>query len=149
MGGDPESVPALDQTSLVVTPMHTRYTFQGHGVEIELSFFTPAFLNDLDLLSRPVTYVTWAVHSTDSVMHSVEVLLVAGAEMATGYPGQPVVFSRHRTANTQALSVGTRDQAVLNRSGDDCESTGAILMSLYPTRNHPRRQSPYDLARPS
>jgi hypothetical protein len=119
MGGDPESVPALEQTSLVVTPMHTRYTFQGHGVEIELSFFTPAFLNDLDLLSRPVTYLTWDVHSTDGSTHAVEVLLVAGAEMATSYPGQPVVFSRHRTATTQVLSVGTRDQAVLNRSGDD------------------------------
>lgn len=48
-----------------------------------------------------------------------EVLLVAGAEMATSYSGQPVVFSRHRTASTQVLSVGTRDQAILNRSGDD------------------------------
>jgi hypothetical protein len=44
MGGDPRLVPALEQTSLVLTPMHTRYTFQGYDVEIELSFFTPAFL---------------------------------------------------------------------------------------------------------
>jgi hypothetical protein len=76
-------VPALEQTSLVVTPMHTRYTFQGHGVNIEFSFFTPAFLNDLDLLSRPVTYLTWVAHSTDGAAHAVEVLLVAGAEMAS------------------------------------------------------------------
>jgi Domain of unknown function (DUF4965)/Domain of unknown function (DUF1793)/Domain of unknown function (DUF5127)/Domain of unknown function (DUF4964) len=119
MGGEPGSVPALEQTSLVVTPMHTRYTFEGHGVKIELSFFTPAFLNDLDLLSRPVTYLTWTAHSTDSAPHAVEVLLVTGGEIATSYPGQPVVFSRHRTATTQVLTVGTRDQAVLNRSGDD------------------------------
>jgi hypothetical protein len=119
MGDEPGSVPALEQTSLVLTPMHTRYTFKGHGVEIELSFFTPAFLNDLDLLSRPVTYLTWTVHSIDGVDHDVSVLLSAGAEMATSYSGQPVVFSRHRTATTDVLSVGTRDQAVLNRSGDD------------------------------
>jgi hypothetical protein len=30
-----------------------------------------------------------------------------------------VVFSRHRTAATEVLTVGTRDQAILNRSGDD------------------------------
>jgi Domain of unknown function (DUF4965)/Domain of unknown function (DUF1793)/Domain of unknown function (DUF5127)/Domain of unknown function (DUF4964) len=119
MGGDPKSVPALQQTSLVVTPMHTRYTFQGNVVEVELSFYAPAFLSDLDLLSRPVTYLAWAAHSTDGADHVVEVLLVAGAEMATSYPGQPVVFSRHRTVTTQVLCVGTRDQAVLNRSGDD------------------------------
>jgi hypothetical protein len=119
MGDDPGSVPALDQTSLVLTPMHTRYTFKGHGIEIELSFFTPAFLNDLDLLSRPVTYITWMAHSTDGSEHDVSVLLDAGAELATSYSGQPVVFARHRTATTEVLSVGTRDQAVLNRSGDD------------------------------
>jgi hypothetical protein len=27
----------------------------------ELAFFTPAMMNDLDLLSRPVTYLTWSV----------------------------------------------------------------------------------------
>jgi hypothetical protein len=119
MGDEPGSVPALEQTSLVLTPMHTRYTFQGQGVEIELSFFTPAFLSDLDLLSRPVTYVTWTARSIDGAEHNVTVFLDAGAELATSYSGQPVVFSRHRTATTQVLTVGTRDQAILNRSGDD------------------------------
>jgi hypothetical protein len=119
MGDQPGNVPALEQTSLKLTPLHTRYTFRGQGVEVELSFFTPAFLNDLDLLSRPVTYLTWTAHAVDGASHDVSVLLNAGAEIATSYPGQPVVFSRHRTATTEVLSVGTRDQAVLNRSGDD------------------------------
>jgi hypothetical protein len=119
MGDEPSSVPALEQMSLALTPMHTRYTFQGQGVAIELSFFTPAFLNDLDVLSRPVTYLTWTAHSVDGAAHDVSVLLNAGAEMTTSYPGQSVVFSRHRTATTEVLSVGTRDQAILNRSGDD------------------------------
>jgi hypothetical protein len=119
IGDEPGSLPALEQTSAVLTPLHSQYTFQGQGVEIQLSFFTPAFLNDLDLLSRPVTYVTWTVHSTDGSTHDVRVLLDAGAELATSYSGQTVVFSRHRTAATEVLTVGTRDQAVLNRSGDD------------------------------
>src|ERR1700728_1812540 len=119
MGNQPGNVPALEQTSLKLTPLHTRYTFRGQGVEVELSFFTPAFLNDLDLLSRPVTYLTWTAHSVDGAAHDVSVVLSGGAEMATSYPGQPVVFSRHRTATTEVLSVGTRSEAVLNRSGDD------------------------------
>ncbi len=119
MGDAPRSIPELEQVSSVLAPLHTRYTFQGHGVQIELTFFTPAFLNDLDILSRPVTYLTWTVHSTDGVAHDVNVFLAAGAEMSSSYPGQPVVFTRHRTAATEVLSVGTRDQAILNRSGDD------------------------------
>jgi hypothetical protein len=119
MGSDPGDVPALEQTSLTLTPTHTKYRFAGSGVAIELSFFTPAFLDDLDVLSRPVTYVTWTAQSTDGAAHDVSVMLDAGAEMATSYTGQAVVFSRHQTESTQVLSVGTREQAVLNRSGDD------------------------------
>ena len=134
IGDEPHSVPALEQTKLVVTPTHTRYTFRGEGVEIELSFFTPAFLNDLDLLSRPVTYVTWTARSTNGAEHDVNVFLDAGAEMATSYAGQPVVFSRHRTAASEVLSVGTREQSVLNRSGDDLRIDWGYFDIVVPNR---------------
>ena len=66
MGDSPRNVPALPQTALALTPTHTRYTFAGSGITLDLEFFTPAFLDDLDLLSRPVTYLTWTAHSTDA-----------------------------------------------------------------------------------
>ena len=119
MGQDPRSVPAMEQTAMKLTPTHTRYTFAGGGVQIELAFFTPAFLNDMDVLSRPVTYLTWTAHATDGAQHEVQVLLAASPQIATSIDGQSVVFSRHQTGTTSVLSVGTRDQAVLNRSGDD------------------------------
>jgi len=28
-------------------------------IELRLCFFTPAFPNDLDVMARPVTYLTW------------------------------------------------------------------------------------------
>ncbi len=111
--------PAMEQISMTLTPMHTRYTFRAGGVLVELAFFTPAFPDDLDLLSRPVTYLTWTAHASDGAKHNVSVLLDADPALATSYAGQPVVYARHHTAATQVLSVGTRDQAVLNRSGDD------------------------------
>jgi hypothetical protein len=119
MGGDPREVPAMEQVSMHLTPTHTSYSFAGAGVAIELTFFTPAFLDDMDLLSRPVTYLTWTAHSTDSGQHQVDVLLAASPEIAASMNGQQVVFSRHQTGATTVLSTGTRDQAVLNRSGDD------------------------------
>jgi hypothetical protein len=119
MGQDPASVPALEQTSMVLTPTHTRYSFAGEGVSLELTFFTPAFLNDLEILSRPVTYLTWAVHTTDGKQHAVSLMLDANPGIATSIDGQAVAFSRNRTEQTEVLSVGTRDQSILNRSGDD------------------------------
>ncbi len=119
MGRDPGSVPPLEQSSMRLTATHTLYSFTGGGVQIDLTFFTPAFLDDLEILSRPVTYVTWTVHAVDGGQHDVSVLLAASSEIAVSMTHQPVVFARHRTAETTVLSVGTRDQALLNRSGDD------------------------------
>ncbi len=119
MGRDPRETPALAQTSVKVAFTHTTYTFAGAGIELELRFFTPAFLEDMDVLSRPVTYLTWTAHATDGGQHQVSVVLDADPEIATSGGGQVVTASRSRTETTEVLSVGTREQAVLNRSGDD------------------------------
>ena len=119
MGRDPRDVSAATQTAMTLTPTHTRYSFTAGAVQVDLTFFTPAFLDDLDILSRPVTYVTWTAHATDGGQHAVAVYLDANAELATSFENQPVNFMRHRTASTEVLSVGTRSQDVLNRSGDD------------------------------
>ena len=132
MGNSPGDVPAMEQISLEVTPTHTRYSFRTKTVQIDLAFFTPAFLDDLDLLSRPVTYVTWTAHSLDETPHEVSVFFGASAEIATSFDGQQVVFSRNQTAATHVLSVGTRDQSVLNRSGDDLRVDWGYLHLAVP-----------------
>ncbi|MGI4854292.1 MAG: glutaminase domain-containing protein [Janthinobacterium lividum] len=119
MGSDPRNTPAMEQTGSELTPTHTRYHFAAAGVAIDLVFFTPAFLDNMDLLSRPVTYLSWTAHATDGGQHQVSVFLNANGEMATSYSGQPVAFSRQQTGGATVLSVGTKSQDVLNRSGDD------------------------------
>src|ERR1700678_1955939 len=65
MGANPRQVPAMQQVSLEVTPLHTIYAFEIAGVRLQVTFFTAAFPNDLDVLSRPVDYLTWNITSTD------------------------------------------------------------------------------------
>ena len=119
MGNSPREVPVMKQTAMHLTPTHTRYSFANETVAIDLTFFTPAFLDDLDLLSRPVTYLTWTAHALDGAQHDVQVYFGARSDIATSYERQAVVFSRHQTAASTVLSVGTREQAVLNRAGDN------------------------------
>ncbi len=119
MGRNPDSLPAMLQASMVVTPTHTRYVFRQAGIQLELEFFTPAIMTDLDLLSRPVTYLTWKARSIDSGSHRVAVFLDVDPVIAVNDRSQPVVTSRHQTPMLHVLSVGSRDQNVLNRSGDD------------------------------
>ena len=120
MGREPRDLPAMEQTSHIVTPTHTRYSFTGGGVELDLTFFTPTILSDLDILSRPVTYVSFALKSADGKTHQdASVLFDVGPIIAVNAPGEAVTYSRNQTETQTVLSVGSREQRILNRSGDD------------------------------
>ena len=119
MGKQPEEIPAMQQTRREITATHTHYVFRQNGVTLELTFFTPAIQSDLDLLSRPVTYLTWKAASTNGAQHQVSVLLDVDPVIALNERSQAVVTSRHDTELLHVLSVGSRDQNLLNRSGDD------------------------------
>jgi hypothetical protein len=119
MGRWPEEVPAMQQTALEITPTHTRYNFSAGGIDLEFSFFTPALPDDLDTLSRPVTYLTWDARASDSRGHDVSVFIDADPCIAVNTPDQPVVWSRSRTKSLTVLNVGSRDQQPLGRSGDN------------------------------
>jgi hypothetical protein len=119
MGADPRQLPAMQQVSLEVTPLHTIYTFETAGVRLQVTFFTAAFPNDLDALSRPVDYLTWNITSTDSRTHAVDLLLDASPVIAVDTNDQDVTWGRSIVPGMQVLRVGSRDQRVLNREGDN------------------------------
>jgi len=119
MGHHPESIAAMQQTRRAITPTHTRYEFRQNGITLELTFFTPAMMSDLDVLSRPVTYLTWSAKATDGGTHRVSVLLDVDPVIAVNDRSQQVVSFRNQTASLNVVSVGSRDQNILNRSGDN------------------------------
>ena len=117
MGSDPEDVPAMTQTGLRVTPTHTVYDFTAGDVKLTVTFFTPALPHDLDILSRPVTYLTLTASSEDP--HTVSALIDVDPVIAVNTPDEPVTWGRSRAGDLTVLNVGSRDQRVLNRPGDD------------------------------
>ncbi len=119
MGADPRQVPAMQQVSLEVTPLHTIYTFETAGVRLQVTFFTAAFPNDLDALSRPVDYLTWNITSTDGRAHAVDLLLDVSPVVAVNTNDQDVTWGRSMLPGMQVLRVGSRDQRILNREGDN------------------------------
>ena len=100
LGKMPANVPALPQTGLEVLPTRTIYTFAGEGVQITLTFMTPALPDDLMVYSRPVTYVTWTSQATDGQEHDVAVCLEASAEITVNTPNEQVVHARQDTVRS-------------------------------------------------
>jgi hypothetical protein len=119
IGRDPQRVPALDQTRLELTPTRTIYEFTGGGVRIGLTFLTPALPDDLDVLSRPLTYLEWTVASADGATHAVSLYFEAGADLVVNTPDQPVLASRYQVDGQPVLRMGSKDQPVLAKRGDD------------------------------
>jgi Domain of unknown function (DUF4965)/Domain of unknown function (DUF1793)/Domain of unknown function (DUF5127)/Domain of unknown function (DUF4964) len=118
-GRRPDPVPAMEQTASSITPTHTRYEFRQAGVTLELTFFTPAMTTDLDVLSRPVTYLSWSAQATDGKAHQVSLLLDVDPVIAVNDRTQQVVTFRNQTSRLNVLSAGSRDQSLLNRTGDN------------------------------
>jgi len=142
MGAEPRHLPAMQQLSLEVTPLRTIYRFQASGVTLTLTFLTPAFPKDLDLLSRPVTYLTFTAAA--DAPHDVSLLLDVDPVIAVNTPDQPVTWSRSRTAGLTVLNVGSRDQQVLNRPGDNLRIDWGYFHLAVP--DDPANQPPAQLA---
>jgi len=119
MGAEPKETPALKQTKLTVLPTRTIYEFEDAGVALTLTFLTPALPDDLEVLSWPVTYVTWDARATDGKQHSVEVQFTASGELAVNEPKQEVEWSQEKFGELSAWKVGSKDQPVLQKKGDD------------------------------
>ena len=119
MGEQPKDVPALPQRSLQVHPLRTIYTFEGEGIRLDLTFTAPLLPHDLEALSRPLTYVAWTVRAIDGGTHDVAVYFDAPGALAVNSLDQKVQWARVRVGDLRVLRIGTQDQRVLDRAGDN------------------------------
>lgn len=114
-----ERVPAMRQVSREVTPTRTLYSFEADGIQLDLTFLTPALPDDLDTLSRPVTYLNFRVRATDGRAHQTQLYLDVAAHIAVNHPSDAVEVLPIRFGELEVLRMGSRSQAMLTKSGDD------------------------------
>ncbi len=119
MGRDRAPSPALEQIGPAVLPTRTIYQFAGGGVSVALTFFTPALPEDLEVLSRPLTYIEWAASSMDGKEHQAAIYFDAASELVVNTADQPVWTARYQLDGEPLLRMGSRDQPILMKRGDD------------------------------
>ncbi|MDD3038317.1 glutaminase family protein [Bacteroides sp.] len=61
------------QKSVDVQATQTHYTFECGDVELKLTFTAPYLLNDLEVLSRPVNYISYQAKALDGKEHNVAI----------------------------------------------------------------------------
>ncbi|MGH9404999.1 MAG: glutaminase domain-containing protein [Terriglobia bacterium] len=137
MGDEPRNIEPARQVSLRAFPTRTIYVFQAGGVGIELTFLTPDLPNDLDVLSRPVTYLTWTVHSIDGKEHQVSIYYGSSAELVANAPDEPVGASQQSFSGLDVLKLGTAAQPVLSTAGDRVRINWGYLYVAAPHSEAP------------
>ncbi len=135
MGAEPSGIPALEQTDLKVLPTQTVYTFRGAGVEVKLTFLTPALPENLEVLSRPVTYLTWECKSIDGKPHQATVYFDSAAELTVNQPSQQVTWAQENLGDLAMLKVGSKDQVILGKKGDDLRIDWGYLYLAAPQKS--------------
>lgn len=106
-------VPALPQKSLDVTPTASVYTFENELLKLVVTFRTPLLLDDLVLMSRPVSYIEYEAKLKGD--YSFELYFDIDAEACSDFEASRVKFSKTELS----LCCGNVNQNPLNKSGDD------------------------------
>lgn len=108
-----------EQKSIDITATKTAYQLSAGGVALDLAFTSPLLMDNLDLLARPVSYITCKVKSTDGKTHDVQVQVGASANISVNVPSQVVSTKKYEYGDLSVLKAGTKEQPVLQKKGDD------------------------------
>lgn len=109
---------AAEQLSCQVLPMNTDYSFECGPVKLDLTFTAPVFLDNLDLLSRPVNYITYNITATDGKAHKVNIYFEAGREWCVDDITQKSGAAVVEKDGIRAATMSGTDQNILGKSGD-------------------------------
>lgn len=114
-----QSISTASQKSIDLKATQTIYKFAAGKVDLTLTFTSPLIIDDLNLMTRPVSYITYSVKSNDGASHDVQVYLGASTNIAVNTVSQPVIAQKYADGNVSLLKAGTQQQPVLKTKGDD------------------------------
>ena len=107
-----------EQKSVDVLATNTYYTFSCGPVELDLVFTAPMLIDDLDLISMPINYVSYQVRATDGKKHDVQIYFGASRLLAVNKAKQPTTTEIGEEGGVRYVRTGTIEQPILAKVGD-------------------------------
>ena len=107
-----------EQKSVDVLATNTYYTFACGPVELDVVFTAPMLIDDYDLISTPVNYISYQVRSTDGKKHDVQFYLSGSPLLAVDNENQPTVSTAGTEDGVKYVRTGSINQPILARKGD-------------------------------
>lgn len=114
-----ETIPQAVQKKVAITATQTNYEFDCGPVFLAVNFLSPLLMDDLDIYSRPITYISFNVFAKDGKPHAVKLYFNSSAAIAQNGPAQQTTTSFYNKDGIVFQKTGTVDQPVLKRKGDN------------------------------
>ncbi|MBO4765322.1 MAG: DUF4964 domain-containing protein, partial [Bacteroidales bacterium] len=108
---------AAEQIYADVQATRTLYAFNCGPVELELTFTAPLLLEDLELISRPVNYISYKVNAKDGAKHDVVLYLEASPRWALDNAFQSSHSEAFEKDGRVWVKTGSTSQNILARKG--------------------------------
>ena len=131
----PKAIENAVQKNVAVKATQTIYDFMCGPVNLQVTFSSPLIITDIDLMSRPVSYITFNANSSDVVPHSVEILFSASTDLAVNSTAQEVEAKKYSANGLSILRAGTLSQEVLAKKGDDLRIDWGYIHVAVPENN--------------
>ncbi|GHT59081.1 glutaminase [Bacteroidia bacterium] len=110
---------AAVQKSADVQATQTHYLFACGPVDLQLTFTAPLLMHNLELISRPVNYISYQVSPTDGQAHQVEIYFEASPAWALNKSKQESKSESFEKDGLVFLKTGSVSQDILKKRGDD------------------------------
>jgi hypothetical protein len=115
----PQPNPQAIQNKVEITATKTKYEFTCGPVFLAVDFLSPLLMNDLDLYSRPISFITFNVRSDDGQQHDVKLYFNNSPDITRNKSSQIVKVENFKKNGISFQKSGTEEQPILKRKGDD------------------------------
>lgn len=108
------------QQSVEILPTQTVYHFTAGAAKLKIIFTTPLLMDDINLMSRPASYIRYEVCFTDNKRHATQITFNLSPQWCLNYPAQPFTTQKRQTSyGMTVLTAGSKSQKILAKKGDD------------------------------
>jgi Domain of unknown function (DUF5127)/Domain of unknown function (DUF4964) len=115
----PQPMQQAVQKSVSITATQTKYELNCGPVFLAVNFLSPLIASDLDILSRPVSYISFNVMSTDGKEHDVKLYLLLSDDLVRNTAKTEVKKEILQASGLSYIKTGTISQPLLKTKGDN------------------------------
>lgn len=124
------------QKGIKFNATQTIYEFTCGGVDLSVTFTSPLLMDNLDLLARPVSYISARASSSDGNNHQVKLYFGASSNLAVHSAFQQVKGYEYAKNGLRILKAGTIQQPFLQRKGDNVRIDWGYMYVAVPEKTN-------------